>query len=130
MMTDQQKLDLASKAVTWLLRRIKEDPRLAYLIGPGSESFDRLMAANAAITGEEPETLHETYLSTEPQPVLPIGQLGAILHLEHLERIRVYDDGVHDVDDQDDLNMLVNHFVGRGLDVAEAERDTQTESLF
>lgn len=130
MMTDQQKLDLASKAVTWLLRRIKEDPRLAYLIGPGSESFDRLIAASDAIAGEEPYPYCETYLSTVPQPVPPIGQLGAIIHPEHLERIRVYDDEVHDTDDQDDLNMLVNHFVGRGLDVAEAERDTQTESLF
>lgn len=130
MMTDQQKLDLASKAVSWLLRRMKEDPRLAYLIGPGSESFDRLMAASAAITGEEPETLRERYLSTEPQPVPPIGQLGAVIYPEHLARIRVYDDKAHDMDEQDDLSMLVNHFVGRGLDVAEAERDTQTGSLF
>lgn len=130
MMTDQQKLDLATNAVTWLLRRIKEDPRLAYLIGPGSESFDRLMAASDAIAGEEPYPYRETYLSTVPQPVPPIGQLGAVIHPGHLERIRVYDDEVHDMDDQDNLSMLVNHFVGRGLDVAEAERDTQTGSLF
>ena len=130
MMTDQQKLDLASKAVTWLLRRIKEDPRLAYLIGPGSESFDRLIAASDAIAGEDTYPYRETYPFVVTQPVPPIGQLGAIIYPEHLERIRVYDDGVHDVDDQDNLNMLVNHFVGRGLDVAEAERDTQTESLF
>jgi hypothetical protein len=29
-----------------------------------------------------------------------------------------------------DLDMLANHFIRRGLDVAEAERDSQTEELF
>lgn len=120
----------ATEAVLYVLRRLKADPRLAYLMGPGSEAFERLMVAGAAITQQELDPYREMFLSLECQPVPGIGKVGAVVGPEELERIAVYDDKAHDLDDQDDLNMLVNHFVRRGLDVAEAERDTQTEELF
>ncbi|WP_208508410.1 hypothetical protein [Variovorax paradoxus] len=130
-LSDQEKLALAVSAVDWLLRRMKEDPRLAYLIGFGSESFERLTAAGAAIAGEDADPFREQLLcALQPQPVPGIGKTGAVVDGELLARIAKYDDGVHDLDVQDDLDMLVSHFVRRGLDVAEAERDDRTGSLF
>lgn len=129
--TSEMKLRLAAAAVSWLLRRMSEDPRLAYLIGHGSESFDKLTAAGAALAGEDADPFRERLLcALQPQPVPGIGEAGAVIDAELLARIAAYDDGVHDLDSQDDLEMLVNHFVRRGLDVAEAERDSQSGSLF
>jgi hypothetical protein len=59
-----------------------------------------------------------------------IGKVAAVVDAELLARIAVYDHHVHDLDSQMDLDMLANHFIRRGLDVAEAERDSQTEELF
>jgi hypothetical protein len=39
------------KAVLHLVRQLQRDPRLAWLIGPGSESYDVLTAAAATTTG-------------------------------------------------------------------------------
>lgn len=129
--TSQMKLDLAAAAVTWLLLRLKDDPRLAYLLGPGSESFDRLTAAGAALSGEDADPFRERLLGVlAPQPVPAIGRAAAVVDAELLARIEAYDGGAHDLDEQDDLDMLVNHFVRRGLDVAEAERDSQSGALF
>lgn len=128
---DQEKLTAAFSAVDWLLRRMKEDPRLAYLIGPGSESFERLTSAGAAIAGEEVDAFRERLLGTlQIQPVPARGEVGAVIDAELLARIGKYDGGAHDLDAQNDLDMLVNHFVRRGLDMAEAERDDRTGSLF
>lgn len=112
-----------------ILKRLKADPRLAYLMGPGSEAFDLLMVAGAAMTQYDLDPYRETFLvNLQCQPVPGIGKAGAVLERELLERIADYDNKAHDLDDQDDLNMLVNHFVRCGLDVA--ERDNQTEELF
>lgn len=54
----------ALRAVNHRIRRIVADGRLAYLIGPGSESWDRLMAAAALGTGQTPE---QYAASVEPQ---------------------------------------------------------------
>lgn len=130
--TTQDHLDLAMKAVDHVIRRMQEDPRLAYLIGPGSESFDLMTAAAAATAGFDEDFFREQLTGTlKFEPVPPIGEgLGAVVDKELLARIAAYDEHVHDLDDRDDLNMLVNHFVKRGLDVAETERDTHTEELF
>lgn len=53
-----------------------------------------------------------------------------VLDAELVERIRIYDEQVHDMDSSEDLSFLVNHFLAIGLKHAEAERDTQTEELF
>lgn len=121
----------ARKAVLHLVNRMQTDPRLAYLIGPGSESFELLVAAAAQADGIEHDDLRERVLGRiSLQPVPGIGKVGAVLDPEVLARIAVYDKHVHDLDNQDDLNMLANHFIRRGLDVAEAERDTITKELF
>lgn len=127
----EEHLALAQKAVTHIIQRMEKDPRLAYLIGPGSETFDRLVAAAAAPAGIEEDWYRELLTGRlQIQPVSAIGVTDAVVDKELLARIAVYDDHVHDMHDKDDLSMLVNHFVGRGLDVAEAERDNQTEELF
>ncbi|OOG81543.1 hypothetical protein B0E41_17435 [Hydrogenophaga sp. A37] len=114
-----------------LVQRLQADPRLAYLIGPGSESFELLTAAAADALSIEADVYRERVMGwLAPQPVPAIGKAAAVIDPELLARIEAYDDKVHDVDSQDDLNMLANHFIRRGLDVAEAERDTQTEELF
>ncbi|WP_180125660.1 hypothetical protein [Rhodoferax sp. BLA1] len=127
----QEHLDLAMKAVGHVIQRIQADPRLAYLMGPGTEAFDLLIAAAAAPSGLDEDFLGEQITGTLVyQPVVAIGATAAEVDQELLARIALYDDGVHDRDDQDDLNMLVNHFVRRGLEVAEAARDTRTKELF
>ena len=126
----QEHLDLAMKAVGHVINRMQADPRLATLIGPGSQAFDLLTAAAAAPSGLDEDFLREQISKTlEFQPVAAVGEAGVAVDEELLARIAAYDDHVHDMNDVTDLSMLVNHFVRRGLDVAEAERDTQTEEL-
>lgn len=127
----QDHLALALHAVKHVIKRMTEDPRLAYLIGPGSESFDRLVAAAAAPAGVD-ELWYAEQLTGQLtiKPVAAINAVDADIEAELLARISIYDDRAHDMDDRDDLSMLVNHFVKRGLDVAEAERDNQTKELF
>lgn len=63
--------DLAMKAVLHLVRQMQRSPRLAWLIGPGSESYDLLTAAAATTTGCTVEVLRaeiERDLKTEPWP--------------------------------------------------------------
>jgi hypothetical protein len=127
----QDCLDLAMKAVSHAIWRIQEDQRLAYLIGPGSETFERLTAAKAADDGLNVESFRQSIAQNlKFQPVAGIGSGQTALDEELLARIAVYDEGVHDMRNREDLAMLVNHFVRRGLDVAEAERDTATEEMF
>lgn len=127
----QDHLALALRAVGHVIKRMTEDPRLAYLIGPGSETFDRLVAAAAAPAGMD-EAFYAEQLTGQLtiKPLSAIGAVDAEIESELLARIAIYDDRAHDMDDRDDLNMMVNHFIKRGLDVAEAERDNQTERLF
>ena len=121
----------APAAVLHILQRMQVDPRLACLIGPGSESFELLITAGAQVHGIERDVLRERVTGwLAPQPVLGIGKAGAVIDDELLARIAAYDHNVHDLDSQMDLDMLANHFIKRGLDVAEAERDMQTEELF
>lgn len=130
-MSTQHQGTPAERAVMHILKRMKADPRLAYLIGPGSESFYLLMAAGAAIYAYDVEPYTATYTATlETRPVPGLRESAAVVDAELLARIAEYDNDAHDLDSRDDLKMLVNHFVGRGLTVAEAERDTQTEELF
>ena len=47
----------SSAAVQHILRQITRDPRLAYLIGPGSQSFELLTAEYAQAKGLDAEKL-------------------------------------------------------------------------
>lgn len=124
-------LALAMKAVGHTIRRMQADPRLAYLIGPGSETYDLLIAAAAAPAGFD-EDWYREHLSGQLkfQPVSAIGAADVVLDKAVLARIAAYDSPDYSWHDRDGLNNLVNHFVGRGLDVSEAERDTRTKELF
>jgi len=63
-----------ARAVDAVLARIRRDPRLAYLIGPGSESYDRLTEARALRDGVDPATYRRTLeFSLEFQRLPAIG---------------------------------------------------------
>lgn len=130
-MSDKKHRTPAEHAVMHIIARLKADPRLAYLIGPGSESFELLVAAAAPLLGEELDPYRESLLGViAAQPLPGIGQVAAVIDEELWARIEIYDDKVHDLDSQGSLDFLANHFMRRGLDVAEAERDKLTEELF
>jgi hypothetical protein len=60
-----------SKAATHLLRQMQRDPRLAYLIGPGSQSYDLITAEVAQAEAREVKELRaevERDLKTTPWP--------------------------------------------------------------
>ena len=52
------------------------------------------------------------------------GGGAAFIDEERLHRMSLLNEGVLDLDE------LVNHFIGLGLEAEEAKRDTQTEELF
>ena len=71
MSADKSNRTPAEHAVMHILKRIKADPRLAYLIGAGSESFELLMVAGAAVTNHEVDPYREMFLvglQTQPVP--------------------------------------------------------------
>ncbi len=45
----------------YVLRRMKQDPRLAYLIGPGSQSYDLLTQEAAAAAGQDVAEFRKAY---------------------------------------------------------------------
>lgn len=52
--TEVERLRASETAVVHLLRRVQEDPRLAYYISPYTTSLELLMAAGAALAGRDP----------------------------------------------------------------------------
>lgn len=50
--TDAEKIEAASQAITHLLRRLIRDPRIAYYFDPCTESFELLTKAHALLTGQ------------------------------------------------------------------------------
>jgi hypothetical protein len=125
MSAEYKPLTISDKAVLHLVKRLKADPRLAYLIGPGSESFEMLMSAGAAICSYDVAPYEQTFLiGLKIQPVPRIGDECTTVDAELLHRMSLLNDGVLDLDE------LVNHFIGLGLEAEEAKRDTMTEELF
>lgn len=60
-----------SAAVLHILRQMQRDPRLAWLIGPGSQTYDLLTEEGAEIFGGTPEEYRqrlESLLQYEPWP--------------------------------------------------------------
>ena len=60
-----------SAASIHLLRQLQRDPRLAWLIGPGSQSYDLITSEVAAAAGQDVQELRarvETTLQTRPWP--------------------------------------------------------------
>lgn len=121
----------ARKAVLHLINRMQADPRLAYLIGPGSESFELLVAAAAQAHGIEHDVLRERVLGwIAPQPVPGIGQAAGVVDQELWNEMLEVNNCALDVDQQASIDYLVNHFVRLGLKAHSAEVDGHTEELF
>ena len=56
-------------AVDYVLRRLQEDGRLAYLMGPGSETYTRLCAAGAERNDVSVEQFERAFTATlKPEP--------------------------------------------------------------
>lgn len=53
-----------SAAVLYVLRRMQQDGRLAYLIGPGSQVYDLLTEEAAQAAGQEVERFRREFEST------------------------------------------------------------------
>lgn len=121
----------AEKAVLHLVAQLKRDPRLAYLIGPGSESFEILVTAAAALAGDEWDPYRESVLGKlAQQPVPGIGRAAAVIEPDLWDRIIGVNNAAMDESRQASVNYLVNHFVRLGLQAHEAEVDQHTEELF
>ena len=54
----------SEKAVQHILTRIQKDPRLAYYMGPGTESLDLLIDAQSEITGESVDSIRSNVFSS------------------------------------------------------------------
>lgn len=115
----------AEHAVMHLIKRISTDPRLAWLIGPCTESLELLMVAAAAISGQEIDTYRETFLKDlKTQPLPGIGKEAVVIDAELIARMSQLNDGALDFED------LVHHFLDLGLEAEQATRDNESERLF
>jgi len=124
-MATENQLTPADLAVKHIVQLMINDPRLAYLIGPGSQSFDLLTDAWATCMGEPVDAFRERLTGKlKPQPLPRIGDECTTVDAELLHRMSLLNEGVLDLDE------LVNHFIGLGLEAEESKRDTQTEELF
>lgn len=121
----------AEKAVMHLVAQLKRDPRLAYLIGPGSQSFDLLVDAAAVIYGEESDPYRESLLGKlTTQPVPSLGRVAGSIEPDLWDEILGVNNYELEVDQQGSVDYLVNHFVRLGLRAYRAEADSLTEELF
>lgn len=118
-------MSAAERAVRYLVGRLKADPRLAFIIGPGSESFDMLTAAMAEVDGQDLALYREVLADGLKYQAVPcVGEHVPQIDEELMVRMSLANENVLDLDE------LVNHFIGLGLEAYEAERDTRTEELF
>lgn len=66
--------DKAVKAIAAMMKRIATDPRVAYLVGPFSDTYERLVEAYAEIVGEDLESFKTGFeASLKTQRVSPVG---------------------------------------------------------
>ncbi len=64
-MSDAEKLKLARKAIYKVLSRIRDEKKIAYLIGYGTQSFEDLCVAAAAIEDKSPRAIGARTLECE-----------------------------------------------------------------
>lgn len=129
---DTTPLQLAHGALRHLISRMAADPRLAYLIGFGSETFDQVTAAVAAIEGLQTGGLREQLardLATQRVPPIGHGSPDVDFQDRSLRidpelymRMAQYNDHTHDMNTAEGLNQVLNHFLMLGVQVAESDR--------
>lgn len=76
-----------SAAVTHVLKRMRADARLAWLIGPGSESFDLLTAEAASAAGQEVDAFRATFTASlryEAWPSNDIAECDCVSDVDRL----------------------------------------------
>ena len=121
----------SEQAVMHLVKRMTQDPRLAYLLGPGSESFELIKAAAAHLVGERGAPYRDSFLgSVKKQPVPDIGRVAAVVDPDLWDEILGVNNYELQIDQQGSVNYLVNHFVRLGLRAHRADVDQHTEELF
>jgi hypothetical protein len=59
--SESRELTLAKKAIAYTLQRIKSEPNIGYHMGFGTEVFERLTQAAAALFGEPLKTVQEKF---------------------------------------------------------------------
>ena len=94
-LTEKEQLELAAKAVEYMLRRISEDPNVRYHVGYGSQAFDNLVEAHAAITGEDREVIEESVLGE------PLAGAAAV-KLKEIQKLL----NDEDLSDEDRFNRI------------------------
>ncbi|MGE0350928.1 hypothetical protein [Hydrogenophaga sp.] len=137
----EEQLGAAFRAVMHALHRLQQDPRLAYLAGPGSQLWDLLTEASALKAGADVQQ-HRAELANglAVQPVPRIGVVSRAL-CAYGERclsidpvlyaaMEAFNSDVHDMELSDGLSQVVNHFLNLGVNAAEQLRDARTEELF
>lgn len=64
-MSDADKIVLAGKAISGLLRRLQRDGRIAYYFDPITQSFEDLTAAHCALQGiQDVSAFRETFAAS------------------------------------------------------------------
>lgn len=99
MPTTNEQLQIADEAITHVLRRIHESPEVGYYMGYGTESFERLCAAYAAISDQKPDDVKENFL-----PIMAKDPCKELLQrIEDLERSNTGRHRYSDEDEQGDI---------------------------
>lgn len=63
----------SEQAVRTMIKRIRDDARIAYLVGPASQAYEELTDAYAETIGKDPDefrTEFERIIRTQPVPPL------------------------------------------------------------
>jgi len=72
LMEGMQPSEQAKRALRHVLLRIRDDGRINYLMGPGSQTWDLVTEALATLTQEDLETLRHSFFT--PIPGIDIGE--------------------------------------------------------
>jgi hypothetical protein len=107
MSIEGDQLKLAEQVIFHLLKRIQSDPRMAYLVGPGSQMFDLVTAAAAALGGFDEGWFRDNIAKDlKYQPVAGVGdclpelvefvELISDWHTKNVANLRMVADNVHE----------------------------------
>lgn len=58
----------ARRAILVMLKRVRNDQHVGYYVGPGSQTYDLLTEAYAALSGDTVENVRNTFCGQHPPP--------------------------------------------------------------